>query len=366
LRKVNNMKVTYTLTGSESGGTQILVVIDGSSHTVTEGHPFFHEIRDSLLARDFEDLPRLVDARSTIIGALSSRVTIVGDLLHYNGKPLYSRLTDTIVSFVRAGRNFRPLVAFLERLMHNESDNSRLQLYEFLEIHDFSITTDGHFLAYKGVNTDFTARTRGPGIVNGVEFGPNTNLDNSPGNVLEMIRQEVVDDPTVACDRGLHAGTWSYARSFGPQVVEVKIDPADVVSVPNDCNHQKIRVCRYVVTRAVEAEVNHESRYSVVSDFIAWLDAARQAYTHKARMAGSYEILANRFLESLVSPLLADEVDALRSFSAEMDAGHSSKAVYRYHVDALVDAYNETEMREDPEYEDEEDDYEDEDDEDLW
>jgi len=32
----------------------------------------------------------------------------------------------------------------------------------------------------------------------------------------------------------------------------VEIDPADVVSVPQDCNHQKLRTCRYVVVEELD------------------------------------------------------------------------------------------------------------------
>lgn len=347
------MNVNYTLTGSESGGTQILVVINGRSRTINENHPFFTDIRDKLFAREFDGLERLVDAQTVILKSLSSRVSLVGDTIHYNGQPLYSKLADTIISFFRAGRDFTPLVRFLERLMLNESLNSRTQFYEFLDAHNFSITEDGHFLAYKGVQQDFRAITRGPGIVNGIEQGSNAYLDNTPGNVLEMTRSQVVDDPNVACDVGLHVGAWSYARGFGPQVVECKIDPADVVSVPRDSSFQKIRVCRYVVLRAVTEEVNHEERYDVADDFFAWLDIRREGYTRKGRMGASYEHLAEQYLEA--QEQVGTDREALLSLASELDFAHESKSVYRYHVDALL--AGEEDEEDDSEYEVDEDDF---------
>ena len=54
------------------------------------------------------------------------------------------------------------------------------------------------------------------------------------------------DDARVACSHGLHVGSsltpWTFARG---KVVIVKVNPKDVVSVPHDCNCQKLRTCAY-------------------------------------------------------------------------------------------------------------------------
>jgi hypothetical protein len=43
-------------------------------------------------------------------------------------------------------------------------------------------------------------------------------------------------------------GSEEYATSFGQRTVIVKVNPRDVVSVPLDCDCQKMRVCEYEVT----------------------------------------------------------------------------------------------------------------------
>jgi hypothetical protein len=342
------MNVSYTVTGSESSGTQILMVIDGASRTVTESHPNFDRIMDALLSKDFEELPRLVEAQRDVLSRLSEKVTISGSTLYYNGEALYDRLAETVVEFYKNGRNFQKLINFMERLFQNPSRHSRTQLFEFLDRHNFAITDDGHFLAYKGVDPSFfSISSGGEAIVNGEKTSG--RLHNAPGNILEMARSEVMDDPSVACSFGLHAGTWEYASSFGPIVVEVKIDPADVVSVPNDSNFQKIRTAKYTVLRQVERPVLAETRYDMTEAFMNWLSTIASAYTRKGRVAPSYEVLVERFIEGLEVEPSEDATDALYSLAYELDSEHEANSVYRYHIEQVLVSYQEAEDEEDEE-----------------
>ena len=65
-----------------------------------------------------------------------------------------------------------------------------------------------------------------------------------------MTRNNVCDDHNQGCSVGFHAGSLQYASTFGGGesiLLIVEIDPADVVSVPSDCNCQKLRTCKYTV-----------------------------------------------------------------------------------------------------------------------
>jgi hypothetical protein len=355
------MNVNYNITGSESAGTQILLVLDGKSFTISDSHPYFSEILDKLHTRDFSRLEELVDAQTTIMDKLTDNVVLSGGVLHYKGQPMYDRLSQTIVDYHRAGRPFTNLINFMERLFLNPSRHSRTQLFEFLNLHNFAITDDGCFLAYKGVRNDLTSVTSGPGIVNGEQY-VDAHLDNSPGNQLEFIRSEVMDDPTVACAEGLHVGTFDYAFHFGSVVVECKVDPANVVSVPKDSNFQKIRCCHYVVTRVVKQEVDPDARYDAREPFIEWLEVVASAYSDKGKLATTYVDLAHRFIEGQENPLSDKDTEALLSYAAELDTDHPAKVVYRYHVDAVIEAfYEEQDEADEEDYEDEYEEDEDED-----
>jgi len=66
-----------------------------------------------------------------------------------------------------------------------------------------------------------------------------------------MNRSEVDDNANNRCSHGYHVGALGYAgpggwyNSRGDRVLICKVNPADVVSVPNDHSFQKLRCCYY-------------------------------------------------------------------------------------------------------------------------
>ena len=75
-----------------------------------------------------------------------------------------------------------------------------------------------------------------------------------------MTRSKVDDDRGRGCSYGLHAGALNYVAGYGSlesgdKIVIVKINPKDVVSVPSDCNYEKLRTCRYEVVGEYQGEL---------------------------------------------------------------------------------------------------------------
>jgi 23S rRNA U2552 (ribose-2'-O)-methylase RlmE/FtsJ len=85
---------------------------------------------------------------------------------------------------------------------------------------------------------------------------------NAIGETIEVSRRQVDDNRDIGCSYGLHVGSLDYASSWGPKVIVVKVDPADVVSVPKDCSCQKCRVSKYEVLYDFVGEITA----SVVGD----------------------------------------------------------------------------------------------------
>jgi hypothetical protein len=137
-------------------------------------------------------------------------------------------------------------------MMQNPSHRSVNELYGFLENNNLPITSDGHFLAYKRVRDDYRDVHSG-------------TMDNSVGQVVTMSRNEVDDNANNTCSSGLHFCSQEYLASFGgDRTVIVKINPADVVSIPTDYNNSKGRACRYLVVGEVGVREENE-----VEDFTA-------------------------------------------------------------------------------------------------
>lgn len=145
------------------------------------------------------------------------------------------------------------LTRFLDNLHQNVNPEIRKQLFRWMnyELNDgvsFTITDDGCFVGYKGVNGSVlnpTSVNKGTAFVNGVKH--TGSIPNPIGGVISMPRSEVQFDPTVGCSTGLHVGTYDYASNWGELLMTVKVNPRDVVSVPTECESQKIRCCEYTV-----------------------------------------------------------------------------------------------------------------------
>ena len=96
-------------------------------------------------------------------------------------------------------------------------------------------------------------------------------FDNSVGQVCEMPRSKVDDNRSVGCSAGLHVGALDYVASYGSpeaedNIIIVKINPRDAVSVPTDSSHQKLRTCRYEVVGLYEGELKRPVYHASLED----------------------------------------------------------------------------------------------------
>lgn len=230
---------------SEGRSTIVIFPEDGGDLvTVTDSHPNYVRIATALL-QDQDPTEFLSGETRSIVEALSDRVEIIDGVLHFDGDEVFDNLASVIERYHAEGRDASNLVRFMERLAENPSRRSREQLFSWTQAKDLTIDADGYIIAYKGVSEDLLSMSSGTALVDGEQV--TGQIPNMVGTVIEMPRSQVQDDPDVGCSYGLHVGSWDYASGFGPVTLEVRLDPADVVSVPRDCGYQKLRCCRYTV-----------------------------------------------------------------------------------------------------------------------
>lgn len=237
------------------------VVIDAS-------HINFHAVVDAIKAGNFDEALELASVATFMSKVSKGAVEVGADGVTYQGQPITGYLADKMVVFFNEGLPVEHYCTFLDNLMGNPSMTSRKELFMFLEAADLPITPDGCFLAYKAVRGDFKDKHSG-------------NFDNSPGKSHIMARHGVDDDRNVTCSYGFHAAAYEYARNFmsgDDRMVAVKINPADVVSVPSDYANQKLRCCRYEVAFEVPDAADifkgqsyyDDERRDPVDDFLYW------------------------------------------------------------------------------------------------
>mgnify|MGYP003965035807 CR=1 FL=1 len=212
----------------------ITVVIAGTPHTIKSDQDNWGDAREAIFHEKWELLLELI-APVVILSKWAKGLFRVEDnLVFYDDEVIPQELNVRILQMAKAGDDPAFLFQFWERLQRNPSYRSVEQLYPFLEHQGIPIVEGGFFLAYKGVTEDYMdCHTR--------------KISNKPGEVLEMNRNRISDDPNQGCHYGYHVGALRYASSFGPRTVIVKVDPEHVVCIPYDSSHQKMRVCKYEV-----------------------------------------------------------------------------------------------------------------------
>jgi hypothetical protein len=225
----------------------LTLILNNRSFQVLSDHLNYKMILEALPSATAEELLELVDIEKAVLAYSNGLVEIKDGSVLYDGEEVHGSISKRILEFMSKGLPFQPLVEFLNNLMENPSMQSQKELYDFLEHEHLAITLDGHFLAYKAVRNDFKDKYRG-------------TFDNSIGNIVTMHRAKVDDDRGRGCSSGLHAGALNYVANYGSvdagdRIVIVKINPRDVVSVPTDCNCEKLRTCRYEVVAEYAGEL---------------------------------------------------------------------------------------------------------------
>jgi hypothetical protein len=219
-------------------GNSITVVIGSKPHTISKSHITFQKVLDAIKAQDWNLVKDIIEPVKVVLNYGKGNVSVQGEELFWKGKPMHNALTTRMIAMLQEGFPVEPLVNFMENLMTNPSKRAVTELYGFLEKNSLPITPDGHFLSYKKVRNDYLDIHSG-------------TMDNSVGKIVEMERNEVDDNKDQTCSTGLHFCSQDYLPHFGngydSRVIILKINPADVVSIPSDYNNAKGRACRYEV-----------------------------------------------------------------------------------------------------------------------
>ena len=179
------------------------------------------------------------------------------DSVTYEGKRLPTALANKVRSIAQEGLPVKLFKKFWDSLQHNPSANSVRQLYDFLAYKELPITEDGCFIAYKGVNRNGYSchGNLNTKVLQGV-VDKRGRIENNVGDTIDVLRRDVDDNRDHGCSFGLHVGSLDYAKSFSNgRVLIVKINPAEVVSVPEDCACQKCRVSKYEIIDSFDTEI---------------------------------------------------------------------------------------------------------------
>jgi hypothetical protein len=233
-----------------SDGT-ICVVVDGKHYTVSASHPSYSEIRTTITSVPFNEsrLIELLNINKAIAYCMHGkvRVDLNSGKVWFNDTEFCDKaFCERILRVMAEGQDPQYLLNFLNNLGENPEFRSIMETFKFICNEGMPITEDGCFLGYKGVRADYYDKWSG-------------TIQNTPdGRRVEMPRTGVCNDPSVSCDSGLHVGSYRYAKGWAGSdgvVILVKVNPKDVVSVPNhEC--EKLRACGYWCVKQLGIEAS--------------------------------------------------------------------------------------------------------------
>jgi len=323
--------LTYILT--KSG---VSLFLKGKPLNVSQDNPNFSEIMEIVKADSPDAEERIHELVDAAMNAAKQEIVIEGVVIRddgvvtLDGHPLDNSLSRRMLRMRDEGFDLKPMARFLVRLGKNPSYRARQELYTFLEVGQLPLTPDGSFLAYKIVRPDY------------MDYHSGT-FDNKVGCVVSMPRSEVDDDSGHTCSAGLHFCSLDYLQHFGGRdghVMILKVDPADVVSIPADYNNTKARCCRYeVVGEYTDYRRDHPLpawECSVVDDPEDGDDLEDPE---------EEETFSVMVFKTNVS-LEAEAMDSGLSYFKALELGKRLKEAYDYYRVLVVDESNEEEVTE--------------------
>lgn len=165
--------------------------------------------------------------------------------IHNQQVKVPKEIATAILQLHEVNGDIEPLVRFLENLLQNPNQTIYHDLFAWMQSGNLTLTSDGHFLAYKKVRENY------------LDIYTNS-IDNSVGATPTMLRSTIDRDRDNTCAAGLHWCSWDYLQYYGGcdgyRIMIVKVNPADVDRIPTDYNRNKGVSWRYTVVGEIEYE----------------------------------------------------------------------------------------------------------------
>ena len=234
------------------------LLYEGKPYTLQSSHPNFAPFKKALVDEDFETAINYLDIRKQIKEFSDGELRVRNGAVYYYSNQLHGKVVDKLLELLESGMKVgSPFIKFVKNLLDNPSNSSVEELYDFLSYKSLPIDDDGYVLGYKGVCSDGWSKSGNTQttILQG-EVNERGQIMNRVGDVIEVMRRSVDDNRQNSCSHGLHIGSFDYANSWASdgKLLLVRFNPRDAVSVPQDSECQKLRVCKYEVLEEIERD----------------------------------------------------------------------------------------------------------------
>ena len=259
------------------------VTLNGQPHLFDPSHPHYASLMKCVHAGEADEFVNLLNTGFQVENWSHGDFEFAEGVLLFEGEQVAKDPTNRIVECMQQGFPHEFMLNYLTNLYDNVSERAVQESYKWSSHKGLPITEDGMLVGYKGVRTyaGETIQGKNGEIKEGdlVDIYTGNSFRNNVGDTASMKRRQVCDDHTQGCDSGLHVGTYDYACNWAGNtgvVVLVKFNPKDIVSVPSDCNCEKMRVSSYevisVAREQLEEAVYSEDDYDDQEDYLDELE----------------------------------------------------------------------------------------------
>jgi hypothetical protein len=232
------------------------VILDGEPHQFDHTNPNYSGLVKAVKNGKEEKFLKLLNTGSVIEDWSDGDFEFKNGFLYFEEEQIATDPTNRIIECIQQGFPHKFMLNYLSNLYDNTSGRAVQESYKWCSHKGIPITEDGMLIGYKGVaiyqGGDAIKDKMNLSLIKGdfVDKYTGKSFRNNIGDKPRMKRRQVCDDHNMGCSTGLHIGTYDYACDWaGPSgaVVLVKFNPKDIVSVPSDCDFQKMRVSGYEV-----------------------------------------------------------------------------------------------------------------------
>lgn len=252
---------------------RVTAFVDGETYTFGPDHPEHRNLMLALASGDTDRFKELVDVSRAVTAFTHGALKVEDGEVTYNGRAISNDAVTHLLDLMEKGEPHEHFGKFVARLMENPSRGVVRGLWPVLsKMGDQGdgcyLNEDGWIVAYKRVRGDlkdlYSGRVQYPDPdVYDESVNSATPIDAGAGATIQgytisIPRNECDENVGASCSYGLHFGGMDYVRNFRRSdetvLLVVKVDPADVVSCPEDA--WKLRTSRMKVIKRFEGTLD--------------------------------------------------------------------------------------------------------------
>jgi len=229
------------LTHIKSNSNEWTVTLGGQPFIFDHTHPRYTGLVECVHSEDVDEFVNLFNTGHQIEDWSEGDFEFRDGFLYFEDEQIATDPTNRIIECIAGGFPHKFMLNYLTNLYDNVSERAVQESYKWTSHNKNEYITEGDL----------------------VDIHTGKSFRNNVGDKCSMKRRQVCDDHTKGCDTGLHVGTYEYACNWAGNsgvVVLVKFNPANIVSVPSDCQYSKLRVSEYEVV-AIAREQLEEPVY---------------------------------------------------------------------------------------------------------